>query len=57
MTQIFKEQVPKQILFDFLKEYCNTNNNKYTINNIVFKKYKFEKKNYTFFQKFRKILL
>jgi len=54
MTQIFKQQVPKQILFDFLKEYSNFNNNKYTINNVVFKKYKFEKKIIPFFKSLEK---
>tara|TARA_B100001093_G_scaffold520080_1_gene612541 strand:- start:9738 stop:10067 length:330 start_codon:yes stop_codon:yes gene_type:complete len=43
MSQIFKDKVDIQILIDFLDKYCTKTNNMYEINNIVFKKAKFEK--------------
>ena len=42
MSQIFKDKVDIQILIDFLDRYCTKTNNMYEINNIVFKKAKFE---------------
>ena len=54
MKQIFKEQVPKHLLFDFLQLYCLPIKNKYTINNSIFKKYKFENKIIPFFKSLEK---
>jgi hypothetical protein len=54
MTQIFKETVPKKLFFDFLKLYCHISNNKFTINKIIFKKYKFENKIKPFFENLEK---
>ena len=43
MSQIFKDKVDIQILIEFLDRYCTKTNSMYEINNIVFKKFKFEK--------------
>tara|TARA_B100000674_G_C37920040_1_gene952825 strand:+ start:538 stop:870 length:333 start_codon:yes stop_codon:yes gene_type:complete len=50
MQQIFKKFVKPKILFDFLDLYCKYEKNRYVINNITFRKYKFEEKIKPFFE-------
>ena len=46
MSQIFQNHIPKNILIDFLKKYCDLNNDKYFIfSNTIFKKIKFKLEN------------
>lgn len=51
MKQIFKKELPQNILTDFLDLYCDFNKNRYVLTNITFRKYKFENKIIPFFKK------
>jgi hypothetical protein len=44
MSQIFKENIPTEILSEFLKTYCIENKNYYILENIAYKKALFNKK-------------
>ena len=43
MSQIFKKDIPKEYLFDFLNKCCVVNNKKYTFSKSSYKKAKLEK--------------
>ena len=43
MSQIFKKNIPKEYLFNFLSKCCNLTNDKYTFSKSSYKKAKFEK--------------
>ena len=38
---IFKEEVPNEILYDFLKIHCTLENNFYILDKLVYKKYEY----------------
>lgn len=43
MSQIFKKNIPKEYLFNFLSKCCDLNNDKYTFSKSSYKKAKFDK--------------
>lgn len=54
MQQIFKEITKPETLYEFLKLYCVYEKNRYTLTNIIFRKYKFENKIKPFFDSIKK---
>lgn len=52
-SQIFKEKLPNEILFNFLEKICIYNKNCYTINKISFKKGEY----HNYFDEFIKLLI
>lgn len=50
---IFENKIENKILYDFLKIYCNLENNYYVIDKIIYKKYEYNNQIQTFYDKIK----